>query len=130
MPRMTGLQLQERVVAFRPGMKFLFISGYAEGVVEDSLQQGLNGEDFLEKPFLPEELARKVREILGRINGKHEEENSHPADTSSDLLSDIQYGDDSRLTERNRAALPDSSCDNGVEKTSGFVNQHRCVLRF
>ena len=24
----------------------------------------------------------------------------------------------------------DSSSGSGVEKTSGFVNQHRCVLRF
>jgi CheY-like chemotaxis protein len=88
MPRMTGLQLKERVLALRPNLKFLLISGYAEGVVEDGSQQNLNGGDFLEKPFLPEELARKVREILGRINGKHEEKDPHPADTSSDLLSD------------------------------------------
>jgi PAS domain S-box-containing protein len=73
MPRMTGLQLREKVRALRPGMKFLLISGYAEGVVEDSVQQNLNSGDFLEKPFLPEELARKVREILGRSNGKQEE---------------------------------------------------------
>jgi len=80
MPRMTGLQLKEKVLALRPGMKFLLISGYAEGVVEDSLQQGLNSGDFLEKPFLPEELARKVREMLGRANGKHGE--SSGANTS------------------------------------------------
>ena len=86
MPRMTGLQLKEKVVALRPSVKFLLVSGYAEGVLEDSPQQSLNGGDFLEKPFLPEELARKVREILSRINGKHEE--AHPANTSSEQLSD------------------------------------------
>ena len=73
MPRMTGVQLKEKVMALQPSMKFLLISGYAEGVVEDNLQQVLNGGDFLEKPFLPEELARKVREMLSRINGKLEE---------------------------------------------------------
>ncbi len=82
MPRMTGLKLKEKIVALKPSMKFLLISGYAEGVAEDNLQQVLNGGDFLEKPFLPEELARKVREMLGRINGKHEEENPHPANPS------------------------------------------------
>ena len=69
MPRMTGLQLKEKVVVLQPGMKFLLISGYAEGVVEDSPRPILNGGDFLEKPFLPEELSRKVREMLGRTNG-------------------------------------------------------------
>ena len=56
--------------------------------MEDSPQQTLNGGDFLEKPFLPDELARKVREILGRINGKQEKEDSHPANRSSQLLSE------------------------------------------
>ncbi len=88
MPRMTGLQLKEKVVALRPSMKFLLISGYAEGVLEDSPQQKLKGGDFLEKPFLPEDLARKVRQVLGRINAKHEEENPYPANTSSEQLSD------------------------------------------
>ncbi len=82
MPRMTGLQLKEKIVALKPSMKVLLISGYAEGVVEDNLQQVLNGGDFLEKPFLPEELARKAREILGRINGKREEESAHPTNPS------------------------------------------------
>ena len=72
MPRMTGLQLKEKVSALRPSMQFLLISGYAEGVVEEN-SHNLNGGDFLEKPFLPEELARKVREILSRIKGKQEE---------------------------------------------------------
>ena len=90
MPRMTGLQLKEKIVALKPSMKFLLISGYAEGVVEDNLQQVLNGGDFLEKPFLPEELARKVREMLmlGRANGNQEEENPHPANTSPEQRPD------------------------------------------
>ena len=73
MPRMTGVQLTERVAALRPSMKFLLISGYAEEVLDNSPQHSLNGGNFLEKPFLPEELARKVREILGWSNGEQEE---------------------------------------------------------
>jgi YesN/AraC family two-component response regulator len=78
MPRMTGLQLKEKIIALLPDMKFLLISGYAERVVEDSLQQNLSGEDFLEKPFLPQELARKVREILGRSDGKRRKARTSP----------------------------------------------------
>jgi len=42
----------------------------------------------LEKPFLPEELARKVREILGRISGKREEESAYPTSTASEQRPD------------------------------------------
>ena len=88
MPRMTGLQLKEKIMALRPNMKVLLISGYAEEVVDNNPQESLNAGDFLEKPFLPEELARKVREMLSRINGKQEDEDSHPTNTSSELRSD------------------------------------------
>ncbi len=85
---MTGVQLKEKVAALRPSMKFLLISGYAEEVVDSSPQVSLNGGDFLEKPFLPEELARKVREILGRISGKREEESAYPTSTASEQRPD------------------------------------------
>ena len=88
MPRMTGVQLKEKVMALRPNLKVLLISGYAEEVVDNNPQESLNAGDFLEKPFLPEELARKVREMLSRINGKQENEDSHPMNTSSELRSD------------------------------------------
>jgi two-component system, cell cycle sensor histidine kinase and response regulator CckA len=87
MPRMTGLQLKEKVLALRSSMKFLLVSGYVEEAVE-SPEQVANSGDFLHKPFLPEELTRKVREILGRINGKREERpsanTSGPPSTKSD----------------------------------------------
>jgi YesN/AraC family two-component response regulator len=83
MPRMTGLQLKEKVVALRSSMKFLLMSGYAEDLLS-SQEQIANVGDFLEKPFLPDQLAQKVREIPGRINGKQEV--SSPANTSPELL--------------------------------------------
>jgi PAS domain S-box-containing protein len=69
MPKLNGLQLKEIVSGLRPKLKFLLISGYAEDVVEDPaiLRKDTN---FLEKPFLPDELILKVREIL---RGKSEE---------------------------------------------------------
>jgi DNA-binding NtrC family response regulator len=82
---MTGLQLKEKIEALRPSTKFLLISGYAEGVA-DSPEQIAKAGDFLEKPFLPDDLARKVREILGRIDGRQEHD-LHLANTSSELLS-------------------------------------------
>ena len=87
MPRMTGLQLREKVVALRSSMKFLLISGYAEDVL-GSAERIPNGGDFLEKPFRPDELARKVREILSRGDEKLAESG---ADTSPGLPSDKSH---------------------------------------
>ena len=72
MPHMTGLELREKVAVIRPNIKFLLISGYAKDVVTTP-EQVAKFADFLEKPFRPNELTRRVRELLSRINGKHEE---------------------------------------------------------
>jgi two-component system, cell cycle sensor histidine kinase and response regulator CckA len=63
MPRMDGFELKEQISALKPEMKFLFMSGYAEQIAEHH-QKSLEGCAFLEKPFLPEELANKVSGLL------------------------------------------------------------------
>ncbi|MGA7931116.1 MAG: ATP-binding protein, partial [Candidatus Sulfotelmatobacter sp.] len=84
MPKLTGLQLKEIVAGLRPTVKFLLISGYAEDVIEDPtiLRADTN---FLEKPFLPDELLLKVREVLrgkgGELTGGVESE--RPADVGT-----------------------------------------------
>ena len=88
MPRMTGLQLKEKVAAYYAKYEIPPYFRVCRGSGGRHLQQGLNGGDFLEKPFLPDELARKVREMLSRTIRKHGEEDSHSANTSSEQLSD------------------------------------------
>jgi two-component system, cell cycle sensor histidine kinase and response regulator CckA len=63
MPGMNGRDLANRVASIRPAMKVLFMSGYSEdAVVSDGvLDRGLT---FIQKPFTPEALAWKVREVL------------------------------------------------------------------
>jgi two-component system cell cycle sensor histidine kinase/response regulator CckA len=68
MPRVTGLQLKEKAVALRPETKFLLISGYADDSVNKFGELAGNA-DFLAKPFLPDELAAKVREVLSADAG-------------------------------------------------------------
>jgi PAS domain S-box-containing protein len=63
MPDTNGRELAERLVADNPHLKVLFTSGYpADTVVRDDIAQMRAA--FIEKPYLPEELARKIREVL------------------------------------------------------------------
>ena len=64
MPDMDGKELSERILAIKPGLKRLFMSGYTEDVIcrEGILEEGVN---FVCKPFSLKVLAAKVREALG-----------------------------------------------------------------
>ena len=63
MPNVSGLELADGLAKLRPGMKVLFMSGYADSLIaHDGVLDG--GLHFIEKPFSPEELARKVRALL------------------------------------------------------------------
>lgn len=61
MPQMGGGQLVEQLRQLRPDIKVLLMSGYTDhNIGRDSLVNV----NFLQKPFLPAVLARKVREVL------------------------------------------------------------------
>ena len=59
MPLLGGRGLAERLRADQPSIKVLYTSGYAEPSLAE--QMGL---EFMQKPFTPQVLARKVREVL------------------------------------------------------------------
>jgi CheY-like chemotaxis protein len=63
MPEMNGSQLVQRVLEARAGMKVLFMSGYTD---DEVMRRGvIDGQTaFLQKPFTPDLLAHKVREVL------------------------------------------------------------------
>ncbi|MBZ5535004.1 MAG: PAS domain S-box protein [Acidobacteriia bacterium] len=63
MPEMNGPELVKLLQSRRPALKVLFMSGYTDDVI--SHHAILNSStSFLEKPFTPDILVRKVREIL------------------------------------------------------------------
>jgi signal transduction histidine kinase len=65
MPEMGGRVLVERIVVLRPGIKVLYMSGYADDTV---IRHGVleEGTAFLQKPFTPAGLSSKVREVLDK----------------------------------------------------------------
>jgi signal transduction histidine kinase/ActR/RegA family two-component response regulator len=63
LPQMSGRELADRLLAGRPGLRVLFMSGYTDDAI---VRHGVLELDmpFLAKPFTPENLARRVREAL------------------------------------------------------------------
>jgi PAS domain S-box-containing protein len=63
MPEIGGRELAEQFAEFRPASKVLYMSGYTDDAV---VRHGLlrSGIAYLQKPFSPDTLARKVREVL------------------------------------------------------------------
>ena len=63
MPEMNGGELARRLLQEQPDLKVLFLSGYTDSAV---LRANLleEGRAFLQKPFTPRVLRRKVHEVM------------------------------------------------------------------
>jgi len=66
MPQMGGRELAEKLRSRLPDIKILFTSGYTDDAV---VRHGVIEADtnFIQKPFSPDKLAEKIREILDNI---------------------------------------------------------------
>jgi DNA-binding NtrC family response regulator len=72
MPDAAGPSLVERLRASRPGLAVLYMSGYTDDAI---VHHGVlsEGTPFLQKPFTPNGLAQKVREVLDEAGTREEQ---------------------------------------------------------
>jgi two-component system cell cycle sensor histidine kinase/response regulator CckA len=63
MPEMSGPELAAQIASFRSGIKIIFTSGYTDDAIA---RQGILDPRvaFIQKPYRPKALARKIREVL------------------------------------------------------------------
>ena len=68
MPAMGGRALAERFQVLRPDIRVLYMSGYTDDAI---LRHGVeqSGVEFIHKPFTPDGLLRKIREVLDKPQG-------------------------------------------------------------
>lgn len=71
MPQMNGRELAERAAILRPEIKALYMSGYTNDAI---IRHGMldSGTWFIQKPFSPDSLTRRVREVFE--SKEHQEE--------------------------------------------------------
>src|SRR5580700_10347389 len=67
MPGLSGHELAAQLKPARPGIKVLYLSGYAQDAFASPLPAD-GKRIFLQKPFTLQSLSRKVREVLGPAN--------------------------------------------------------------
>jgi two-component system, cell cycle sensor histidine kinase and response regulator CckA len=63
MPELSGAELRDKIQAMKPGLKVLFISGYASDIIAHHgiLDEGVN---FIRKPFTLNDLAKAVQNVI------------------------------------------------------------------
>jgi two-component system, cell cycle sensor histidine kinase and response regulator CckA len=66
MPRLNGIELAAQLRTTRPDLRVLFMSGYTDYAI---VRSGLLSDSttYLQKPFTPEELLRKLRVVIDQL---------------------------------------------------------------
>ena len=66
MPQLGGVELVQRLRTVRPQLKVLYMSGYNDSTL---MRHGIEESEsnYLPKPFTPDVLTRKVRDLLDQV---------------------------------------------------------------
>jgi two-component system cell cycle sensor histidine kinase/response regulator CckA len=70
MPRMTGTDLASQLKSLHPGIRILFMTGYAD-FSENNEESPITQDSVLQKPFSSSSLLEKIREALAANSCEH-----------------------------------------------------------
>jgi two-component system, cell cycle sensor histidine kinase and response regulator CckA len=70
MPVMNGPELAQQILLLRPKIKVICMSGYTDKAFPNGGSPE-PGQSFIQKPFTPTTLARKIRDVLGQTSSKN-----------------------------------------------------------
>jgi PAS domain S-box-containing protein len=82
MPRLSGGQLAKEFGAIRPGIKILFVSGYAGQTILDHQVVDVEN-NFLQKPYTLRQLSNKVRDVLDRTDDQTKDRGKQTSNRSA-----------------------------------------------
>jgi CheY-like chemotaxis protein len=68
MPRLSGQDAFHRILAINPQARVMFTSGFSKQHVSQADHERILG--FISKPFMPDDLARSVREAFDQVRGQ------------------------------------------------------------
>lgn len=63
LPKLNGYDVLRQVKCIKPDVKFIIASGYIEPVEKSEILKS-GARDFIQKPYAPNEMLRKIREVL------------------------------------------------------------------
>lgn len=63
LPKMSGLEMVKRIRGASPAMKVILASGYLPAEQKFEVET-IGAHEFVEKPYLPDELFRKIRQVI------------------------------------------------------------------
>jgi PAS domain S-box-containing protein len=110
MPLVSGRQLAEQLAPARPDMKVLYASGYTDdSVVRHGILEARAA--YLQKPFSPEVLARKVRDVLDASEIRAAVPDVFPLDSAHRGARILVIDDDGQLRGAIRRVLEQAGYD-------------------
>ncbi|MEK6728965.1 MAG: hypothetical protein AABY76_02945, partial [Planctomycetota bacterium] len=63
MPKKNGNEVYQEIKKMKPGIKTIFISGYADDIIQNKIPSGVK---HFSKPIVPAKLLNAIREGLDR----------------------------------------------------------------